>query len=239
MTSKKTAGVGLSGAFAKADALDAPLAEKLETYTHLSRQALPEVHDAYDRLVERIAPNGARAPGIGDTLPDAVLADVAGRLVAVPSDFGSGPLVVSFNRGAWCSYCGLQLRALARAYPAISALGAGVVAIVPETGQYARSLKETHELPFDVLIDLDLGYAMSLGLAFWIGDELKSMYLKLGIDLGRFQRNEGWFLPIPATFVVGRDGRILARFLDPEFRRRMPIEEITAALAAASEPGGP
>jgi peroxiredoxin len=234
---KNNAGERPRGAFAEADALDAPLAQKLEAFTRLSRQALPEVHDAYDRLVARIAPNGARAPAVGDKLPDGVLADVMGRLVDVPSDFNSGPLVVSFNRGAWCSYCGLQLRALARAYPEISGLGADVVAIVPETGQYARALKEVRELPFNVLVDLDLGYALSLGLVFWIGDELKDMYLKLGIDLARFQRNDGWFLPIPATFVLGRDGFILARFLDPEFRRRMPIEEIAAALKAGKPAG--
>lgn len=238
MTKKKSPRKGLSDAFAKADALDAPLAEKLDAYTRLSRRALPDVHDAYDRLVERIAPNGARAPAVGDKLPDGVLTDIAGRLVCVPSDLGARSLVVSFNRGAWCSYCGLQLRALARAYSTISALGADVVAIVPETAQYARSLKETRELPFNILVDLDLGYALSLGLVFWIGDELQSMYLKLGIDLGRFQSNAGWFLPIPATFVVGRDGCIIARFLDPEFRRRMPIEEITDALKATRMAGG-
>ena len=37
-------------------------------------------------------------------------------------------------------------------------------------------------------------------------------------------------LPIPATFVVGRDGRIKARFVDPDYRKRMAIEELIAAL---------
>jgi peroxiredoxin len=40
-------------------------------------------------------------------------------------------------------------------------------------------------------------------------------------------------LPIPATFVVGTDGRVTARFIDPDFRRRMSIEELIAALEAA------
>jgi peroxiredoxin len=45
--------------------------------------------------------------------------------------------------------------------------------------------------------------------------------------------NDGWFLPIPATFVIGRDGRVLARFLDPDFRRRMPLNDSMNALRAA------
>jgi peroxiredoxin len=39
-------------------------------------------------------------------------------------------------------------------------------------------------------------------------------------------------VPIPATFVVGKDGRILARYVDPDFRNRMDIEDIIAALKA-------
>jgi len=39
-------------------------------------------------------------------------------------------------------------------------------------------------------------------------------------------------VPIPATFVVGRDGVIVARHVDPDFRNRMDIEAIVAALNA-------
>jgi peroxiredoxin len=56
---------------------------------------------------------------------------------------------------------------------------------------------------------------------------------KGGRDLERYQGVASWFLPIPATFVVGRDGRVLARFLDPDFRNRMPIEDIMRALGDA------
>jgi peroxiredoxin len=216
-------------------ALDAPLAQKLDAYSRASRALLPEVQEGYDRLVQRIASNGAAssAPGVGDELPDCVLPDANGSLVRLMSLPGSGPLVVSFNRGAWCAYCRLELAALSAIYPDIVALGATAIVIVPESEEQARALQETCRLPFAVLSDPNLGYALTLGLVFWLGDELKSMYLELGIDLGVLQRNDGWFLPIPATFVVGRDGRILARFLDPDFRKRMPEDEILGALRSA------
>ena len=66
------------------------------------------------------------------------------------------PLVISFNRGPWCDYCGLELHALARAYPEIVALGGEVVSIVPETAKYARTLQQARGLPFRVLTALDL-----------------------------------------------------------------------------------
>jgi peroxiredoxin len=141
-------------------------------------------------------------------------------------------VVVSFNRGHWCPYCRLELRALAKAYPAIAATGAQVVSIVPETMEYSQRLRRTNGLPFRLLSDIDLGYALSVGLAVWIGEEVKQRYVSAGIDLALYQRNDGWLLPIPATYVVGQDFHVRARFVDPDFRRRLSIEEIMGAVGA-------
>jgi peroxiredoxin len=212
--------------------LNAPLEGKLTAYSQAVHQHLPDVDAAYDRLVQRISHNGAAdyAPGIDDELPDGVLPDTDGHLVRLTELLATGPLVVSFNRGAWCGYCCLELNSLSGAYPDITALGGHAVAIVPESVEYARVLKQTCGLPFTVLVDHNLGFALSLWLVFWLGQELKDTYLKLGVDLARFQGNDGWFLPIPATFVVASDGHVLARFIDPDFRRRMPIADIITAL---------
>ena len=53
---------------------------------------------------------------------------------------------------------------------------------------------------------------------------------EIGRDLPRYQGNESWMLPIPATFVVGQDGRIKARFIDPDYRKRMAVEELIEAM---------
>jgi peroxiredoxin len=50
------------------------------------------------------------------------------------------------------------------------------------------------------------------------------------LDLPAFQGNSSWMLPIPATFVVGRDGLIRARFIDPDYRNRMMISDMLAAM---------
>ena len=60
------------------------------------------------------------------------------------------------------------------------------------------------------------------------------MYGKLGINLSRFQGNGAWLLPIPATLVVGPDGRVKARFIDTDFRRRMKTEDVLAAVSEAA-----
>jgi peroxiredoxin len=228
----------LAEAFLKADHLPAPLDQRLKLYLGESRQLLPEMEATYDQLVARISDNiqtSNQVPAVGEVLPDFCLTDSQGKLVEPAGLLDKGPLVISFNRGPWCDYCGLELHSLARAYPDIVAAGGEVVSIVPETAKYARNLQATRGVPFRVLTDMDLGYALSLGLAFWVGPKIMDMYRGFGIDLAQFQGNGGWFLPIPATLVVGRDGRVKARFVDPDFRHRMRTEDIVEAVRQATQ----
>lgn len=233
LTNEKSLEEALAEAFNKADALDAPLDERLKFYLGESRKLLPDLEATYDELVARIRANGADilVPAIGERLPDFLLTDGEGHLVDLASLLRRGQLVISFNRGPWCDYCGLALHAPARAYPEIAAAGGEVISIVPETAKYARALQQSRGLPFTVLTDLDLAYAFSLGLVFWVGDKIKEAYRQFGIDLERFQSQGGWLLPIPATLVIGKDGRVKASQVDPDFRHRMGIEEILRALA--------
>lgn len=90
-------------------------------------------------------------------------------------------------------------------------------------------------VPFRVLTDMDVGYTLNLGLIFWVGQKIMEMYSGFGIDLAHFQGNGGWFLPIPATLVVSSDGRIKARFVDPDFRHRMRTEDVLKAVREAAK----
>jgi peroxiredoxin len=62
---------------------------------------------------------------------------------------------------------------------------------------------------------------------------MERMLAERGRDLPRFQGNDAWMLPIPATFVVGTDGLVKARFVDPDYRKRMDIDDMLAALRDA------
>jgi peroxiredoxin len=74
---------------------------------------------------------------------------------------------------------------------------------------------------------------MSLNLAFWVGDEMQKLMTGAGWDVSRSQGSNTWLLPIPATFVVGADGEVKSRFLDPDYRKRVAVEDLIAALKSA------
>ena len=166
-------------------------------------------------------------------MPAFILPDVTGRLVSLTSLLEKGPVAVMFYRGHWCPYCRLNVRAVTLALDRIRAVGGDVVAIMPEVQQFAEKFRSEADAPFPALTDLDNGYALSLNLAIWLGDEIQRLLSNQ--DMRNFHGNDGWVLPIPATFVVGRDGLVKARFVDPDFRKRMEIDDLIAALKSASD----
>jgi peroxiredoxin len=132
-------------------------------------------------------------------------------------------------------FCRISINALARAQHEFEAEGGHIVAIMPDRQPFTAQARQIAQAPFPILSDLDNGYALSLNLAIWVGGEMEEFMRKLGQDLPSAQGNEAWMLPIPATFVVARNGRIVARFVDPDYRKRMTIAEITAAFRRARQ----
>ena len=90
--------------------------------------------------------------------------------------------------------------------------------------------KDELGLPFPLLSDMDNAYASSLGLVVWCGDEVQGLYRSIDWNLDAFQGNDGWMVPIPATYVVEPDGRIKASFVEPDFRKRIEPAAILDAI---------
>ena len=159
-----------------------------------------------------------------------VLPDETAQLVSLDELLNRGPVAVTFHRGHWCPYCRININALVQAHKELTADEGEIVAIIPDRQKFAADLKLQSNVPFPILTDTDNGYALSLNLTIWVGAEIKNM-MEGRLDLPTFQGNSSWMLPIPATFVVGRDGLIRARFIDPDYRKRMMISDMLAAMA--------
>ena len=213
-------------------ASDAPLGERLTAYADKLREINQPFAESVDRLVARLTAveAGAHAPRLGDVLPEFQLPCDDGRLVSLGDLLRSGPLIVAFRRGHWCPYCLMATNALARIEAAARSQGAGLVVISPEKARFTRELKQHTGARFPVLSDMDNGYALSLGLAISVGEEMREFMGGRGRDLATYHGNDAWMLPIPATFVVEPSGRIVMRHVDPDYRRRATIEDIMAAV---------
>ena len=219
----------LDEAFRRVRDLDLSLQEQLRALAETLRRERPEFAAAVDRLVTRLRHYGAgeAAPKIGDPMPPFVLPDESAQKVSLEELLDRGPIAVIFHRGHWCSFCRININALVEAHKALPA-SAEIVAIMPDRHKFVADLKRQSQVPFQILIDADNGYAMSLNLTIWVGAEIQKMMEHL--DPPTLQGNGSWMLPIPATFVVGQNGLIRARFIDPDYRNRMMISDMLAAM---------
>jgi peroxiredoxin len=228
-----TNSITLEAAFAEVCQINGPLNQKLAAYARKLEELNFPFAEAYNSLVDRLIEGkvGSSAPKVGDRMPEFVLPTRSGELCSLQNLLETGPVVVSFNRGHWCPFCKIELSELAKSADAIAAFSGQIVTILPDR---QLPVTDTQISNLKVLSDVDNGYALSLGLAVWLGDKLKELMKGRGIHLNEFQGNDGWFVPLPATFVVAQTGAVIARHADPEFRTRMDIETILAALAAVN-----
>jgi peroxiredoxin len=214
---------------------DAPINERLATYAATMRAIGTPSTAVVDRLVERLRNAGAglNAPAVGEPMPAFLLPDNFAHLVGLEELLAGGPVAIAFHRGHWCPYCRINAHGLAQINDEATAIGGQIVAITPERQEFTTQHKRDAGASFRMLTDFANGYAISLNLAIWVGEEMKDFMAKGGRDLERYQGVGSWFLPIPATFVVGTDGLIRARFIDPDYRKRMDLDDLLAALKAA------
>ena len=199
---------------------------------------IAEVKTAYEAMVGELARRGFidQVLAVGDRFPDMALPTAEGELTRLADWWRRGPLVVTFFRGEWCPYCRLMLAALEEVLPEIEARGASLVAVTPETGGRALAAKRRHGNRYEMLSDVDCGLGLACGVVFSVPAIYRALLLKFGNDLAERHGNDAWFLPVPATFVLDRDGVIRWRFADVDFTRRAEPADILAALGALATP---
>lgn len=183
-----------------------------------------------------LLPLAAKALKAGDSFPDVTLTDQLGGAIDVATLAAEGPLIVTFYRGGWCPYCNLELRAYQNVLPEITRLGARLIAITPETPDNALTTSEKNDLAFTVLSDEHGRLADALGIRFELSDAVKTYFIKAGHDLPTRNGDDRWSLPMPATYVIEKGGRIAVAYVDPDYRKRLEPSEAIAALTVLNEP---
>lgn len=117
--------------------------------------------------------------------------------------------------------------------PEIEAAGGSLVAISPQLPEYSRELAFQHKLSFPILQDKHNEVARKFGLVFRLPDELQKAYKGFGVDLEKFNGDASWELPIPGSFVIGRDGQIRYASADPDYTTRPEPDALVEAVKSA------
>ena len=194
------------------------------------------VIETMHRATAELIASGAaqKALKAGDKAPAFTLNDPEGKPVSSSDLLRQGPLVVTFYRGVWCPYCNMELQALQAALPDIREAGGQVVAISPQVASNSRKSVRQNELEFPILSDTHNDVAASFGLRFELPDYLVELYQSLKNDLPAFNGDASWTLPMPARYVIARDGTIVYAEVNPDYTQRPDPAELLPSLRQAS-----
>ncbi|USX26418.1 AhpC/TSA family protein [Oxalobacteraceae bacterium OTU3CINTB1] len=191
-----------------------------------------EIHPVMERATAELIESGqaGRALKAGDRAPVFTLNDPDGQQVSSTDLLAQGPLVVSFYRGVWCPYCNLELQALQETLPQFKAVGANLVAISPQTAANSRKSQRQNKLDFPILSDTHNDIAAAFGLRFALPDYLVDLYKRLKNDLPAFNDDPAWTLPMPARYVIGKDGVIAYAEVNPDYTLRPEPDSMLPVL---------
>lgn len=213
------------------------LKQQTEAKIAAGRQANPDFMEGVDEIISQAKAfqQGRDAIKLGQKAPAFELPNSEGKLVSLDALLTKGPVVLTFYRGSWCPYCNLQLRALQARLEDIHALGATLVAVSPQVPDGSMTLDEIREMDFTVLSDQDAKVASQYGVAWEVPEFLvEHMRVDRNLNLEAINNGNGSILPIPATFILGRDGMVTWRYVDVDYRTRSEPDDIIEALQKLS-----
>jgi peroxiredoxin len=148
------------------------------------------------------------------------LQDHNGKDISSADLLAEGRLVICFIRGRWCPFCVGQMEAMSLVVPQIERAGGSLVAVSPQTVKQSFFMHDQHKLRFPLLSDAGNLVARRLGLTYRVPALQEAVYRRAFVNLPFANGDESWELPIPATYVLDRDGTVLYASADEDYSER-------------------
>ena len=177
--------------------------------------------------VKTIYPEGLK---VGDKAPFFSANNQDGKEINLKKLLKKGTVVVLFYRGQWCPYCNQQLKKVNDSLELITAKGATVLAITPETAENVQKTIEKTKASFSIIEDKDLAIMKSYKVNFAVDENTIAKYKNYGIDFDKVNGSNSSNLPVPATYIIGKNGKIKYAFFDVNYTKRASVKDIIEHL---------
>lgn len=207
--------------------------EELLEYERQSSEGLPvELLEAGKKAERDVRASGVleTALKVGEVMPAFALKDAYDKGVSSQELLSNGHIVLVFYRGAWCPYCNLYLRGLQRKLSDFRSRGADLVAISVEPPDRSLKVVKDNKLEFTVLSDPGLVTARKFGIVYSLPKVLDDIVKASGLDIAKYNGMDEPQLPVSATYVVSKEGKIEYAFLEIDYKKRAAPDAIIAVL---------
>lgn len=156
---------------------------------------------------------------------------IDGEIIDSDELIKKGPVVVMFYRGEWCPVCNKYLSEMNESLPAIKAKGATVLAIAPELPENALKTKEATKSDFIFIADTSLQILKDYDVLFDVTEKYqKKIRTFLSTDIAENNGKENAQLPVPATFIISKEGMIIYKQFDLNYKNRASADDILTHL---------
>lgn len=172
---------------------------------------------------QTVYPEGLK---VGDMAPVFSAKDQDGKTINLKEALKKGPVVMLFYRGQWCPYCNKQMSRFSDSLPMLTAKGASILAVAPETAENIRKTIEKTKATFSVIEDKGMEIMKMYKVNFAVDEKTIEKYKGYGIDFDNANGNNGANLPVPATYIIGKDGKIKYVFFNADYRKRASVAEV-------------
>lgn len=167
---------------------------------------------------------------VGDQAPLFTGVDNNGKSFSLESALKKGDVVLMFYRGQWCPFCNKQMSQMNDSLSMITNKGATVVAISPEIQENVVKTIQKTKASFPVISDVQMKIMKDYKVNFPVPQATIDRYKNFGIDFSVANGANGANLPVPATYVIGKNGKIKYVFFNPDYRKRASVQEIVSYL---------
>jgi peroxiredoxin len=165
------------------------------------------------------------------TAPDFTAKDQDGRAVNLHQLTAKGPVVVVFYRGNWCPYCSAELKKLQDSLAFLTDKGATVVAISPEASEGVDKTVKKTGASFPVLHDEGVQIAKAYDVSYEVDEKTRAVYLEHHVDFLKInEQKEKAVLPVPAVYIVNKEGKIVYRFFNKDITKRPSVKDLLDQL---------
>jgi len=191
-----------------------------------------DIRSLFDAQISTAESHLSMAPGlsVGSVAPDFSLTATGGQTISLQGALRQGPVILTFYRGSWCNFCNMALKIWQDYLPEILGKGATLYAISPEKPANGRKFKKAAGLEYELLYDTGNKVGDAYGLVFTLPTSAQKKLADLGTDVGNWNGNGNWDVPVTATFIVGQDQRIRLVDCGPDYRQRLEPKLVISNL---------
>lgn len=168
---------------------------------------------------------------INSKAPDFKAKDQSGADVNLKDLRKKGPIVLVFYHGFWSPYCTKELKRFQDSLQLLTDKGVQVVAVTPEASEGIAKTVEKTGAVFPILYDSEVKIARNYQVAYEVDEKTATRYKSFGNDLLVINQQKGKpFLPVPAVYIINKEGSVIYRYFETDNRKRVTVKEILDQL---------